>query len=184
MTSYDICLSLSDSFHLVWRSLHLTMLLQMSLFHSFYGQVIFPCVHTPQASQVALVVKNPPASARDIRDTTSVPGSGGFPGLTPVFVFREFHGQRSLAGYSPGGSLRVRHLKQLSTHTCMHIPSVLYPFICLKKWYKWTYLQNWYTQRHRQTPKTQKTTLQFPKRKAGEGQIRSLGLTDTLLDIK
>ena len=28
------------------------------------------------ASQVALVVKNPPANARDIRDAVSVPGSG------------------------------------------------------------------------------------------------------------
>ena len=28
------------------------------------------------ASQVALVVKNPPANARDVRDAVSVPGSG------------------------------------------------------------------------------------------------------------
>ena len=35
MTSYDICLSLSDSFHFVWQSLGLTMLLQKALFHSF-----------------------------------------------------------------------------------------------------------------------------------------------------
>ena len=32
------------------------------------------------ASQVVLVVKNPPASARDIRDTGSIPGSGRSPG--------------------------------------------------------------------------------------------------------
>ena len=32
------------------------------------------------ASQVALVVKDPPANARDIRDTGSVPGSGRSPG--------------------------------------------------------------------------------------------------------
>ena len=31
------------------------------------------------ASQVALVVKNPPANAGDIRDSGSVPGSGRFP---------------------------------------------------------------------------------------------------------
>ena len=31
------------------------------------------------ASQVVLVVKNPPADAGDIRDTGSVPGSGRFP---------------------------------------------------------------------------------------------------------
>ena len=32
------------------------------------------------ASQVALVVKNPPAHARDIRDTGSIPGLGRSPG--------------------------------------------------------------------------------------------------------
>ena len=32
------------------------------------------------ASQVALVVKNPPASAGDVRDTGLIPGSGRFPG--------------------------------------------------------------------------------------------------------
>jgi len=32
------------------------------------------------ASQVALVVKNPPASAGDIRDAGSIPGLGRFPG--------------------------------------------------------------------------------------------------------
>ena len=32
------------------------------------------------ASQVALVVKNPPANAGDIRDTGSIPGLGRSPG--------------------------------------------------------------------------------------------------------
>ena len=32
------------------------------------------------ASQVALVVKNPPANAGDIRDGSLIPGSGRFPG--------------------------------------------------------------------------------------------------------
>ena len=55
---------------------------------------------------MALVVKNPPASAGDIRDASSIPGSGGSPGgghgkPTPVFLPIESHGQRSLAGYSP-----------------------------------------------------------------------------------
>ena len=39
------------------------------------GMVIIPCV-----SQVALLVKNIPANARDIRDTGSIPGSGRWPG--------------------------------------------------------------------------------------------------------
>ena len=60
------------------------------------------------ASQVALVVKDPPANAGDIRDACSIPGSGRFPWRrkwlpTPVFLPGKPHGQRSLGGYSPGG---------------------------------------------------------------------------------
>ena len=33
-----------------------------------------------RASQVVLVKKNPPASAGDVRDVGSIPGSGGSPG--------------------------------------------------------------------------------------------------------
>ena len=56
----------------------------------------------------ALVVKNLPASAGDVKDTTSIPRSGRFPGggddnPFPVFLPGEIHGQRSLAGYSPWG---------------------------------------------------------------------------------
>ena len=36
--------------------------------------------NVPLVSQVALVVKNLPANAGDIRDMGSIPGSGGFPG--------------------------------------------------------------------------------------------------------
>ena len=43
---------------------------------------------------------------RDLRDMVLIPGLGRSPGEghgnpTPVFLPREFHGQRSLAGYSP-----------------------------------------------------------------------------------
>jgi len=59
-----------------------------------------------RASQVALVVKNLLANAGDIRDTGLIPGSERFPGggqwqPTPVFLPGEYHGQRSLVGYSP-----------------------------------------------------------------------------------
>ena len=47
------------------------------------------------------VVKNLPANAED---TGSIPGSG-----KPLFFPRIFHGQRSLAGYSPWGRKRVGH---------------------------------------------------------------------------
>ena len=60
------------------------------------------------ASQVALVVKNLPANAGDIRDVGSVPGLGRFPagGHGSPFQYsclKESHGQRSLAGYGPQG---------------------------------------------------------------------------------
>ena len=59
------------------------------------------------ASQMALVVKNPPANAEDMRDAGSIPGLGRSleEGMqpTPVFLPGESHGQRSLAGYSPWG---------------------------------------------------------------------------------
>ena len=58
------------------------------------------------ASQVALVVKNPPANAGDMRDSNSIPGSGRSPGgghgNPPKYSFvKNPYGQRSLAGYSP-----------------------------------------------------------------------------------
>ena len=57
---------------------------------------------------MTLAVKNPPASAGDVRDTSSIPGSGRFPWRrawqpTPVFLPGESHGQRSLVGCSPWG---------------------------------------------------------------------------------
>ena len=59
-------------------------------------------------SQVVLVVKNPSASAGDIRDLGLVPELGRFPwrrAWQPTLVFfpGQSHGQRNLAGYSPKG---------------------------------------------------------------------------------
>ena len=54
------------------------------------------------------MVKNPPANARDARDTGfdlwvwKIPWSRKKQ-LTPVFLPGKFHGQRSLEGYSPWG---------------------------------------------------------------------------------
>ena len=54
---------------------------------------------------MALVVKNPPANAGDIRDTGLIPGLGRSPGGRHVTHFSilpgKSHGQRSLAGYDP-----------------------------------------------------------------------------------
>ena len=69
-------------------------------------------------SLVVRMVKNPPANAGDMG---LIRGSGRFPWRrewqpTPVFVPGEFHGQRSLAGYSPCGHNEFDITEQL-THT-------------------------------------------------------------------
>ena len=57
-------------------------------------------------SQVALVVKNPPANAGNIRDAGLIPGLGQSPGggngnSLQYSCLEKSHGQRSLVGYSP-----------------------------------------------------------------------------------
>ena len=55
------------------------------------------------ASQVALVVKNLPTNAGDVRDVGSIPGQEGPLEAwqpTPAFLPGKSHGQRSLASYS------------------------------------------------------------------------------------
>ena len=64
------------------------------------------CTYLYRPSQVGIVVKNPPASARDGRDKGSIPESGRSPGgehSNPLqySCLENLHGQRSLAGYSP-----------------------------------------------------------------------------------
>ena len=72
------------------------------------GPSHFPC-WSEWASQVVLVVKNPPANAGDIRDSGYVSSLGWEDRLekgmtnTPVFLPGESHGQRTLAGYSLRG---------------------------------------------------------------------------------
>ena len=57
-----------------------------------------------QAFQVAVVGKNPSATARDLGDVGSIPEQGRFPGeghaTHPVFLPGEPHEQGRLAGYS------------------------------------------------------------------------------------
>ena len=71
------------------------------------------------ASQVVLMVKNPPASAEDRRDAGLMSGRPPWrrawppaPGLLPG----ESHGQRSLAGYSPWGHIESDTTQQPGTH--------------------------------------------------------------------
>ena len=58
------------------------------------------------ASQVVLMVKNPPAHAGDIKDVSWIPELRKIPcrrawQRTTVFLPGESHGQRSLVGYGP-----------------------------------------------------------------------------------
>ena len=67
------------------------------------------------------VVKNLSANAGGTRDLGSTPRSGRSPGVgnsTPTVLFLpgKFHGQQSLAGYSPWGPKESDMTEQLSTH--------------------------------------------------------------------
>ena len=73
---------------------------------------IYVNIKPSQIFRVALVVKNQPANAGDIRDAGSVPGSERSPGgehdiPVPVFLSGESQEHRSLAGYSPRFSCSV-----------------------------------------------------------------------------
>ena len=62
------------------------------------------------------MVKNQLANAEDLRDAGSIPGSGRSPGEgnTPVLLPGEFHGKRSLAGYSP----QSHKESDMTEHSC------------------------------------------------------------------
>ena len=98
-------------------------------------------------AKVALVVKNPAASAGDIRDMGSIPGSGRYPvgGHDNPLQYSwpgESHGERSLVGYSPGDhkELDTTEAPEHSTHAeysslCYPVGpccfSVLYIIVCV-----------------------------------------------------
>ena len=65
------------------------------------------------------MVKNPPADAGDLRDLGSVLGSGRSPGEGNSYplqysCLKEFHGQRSLASYSPWGCKELDMTERLT----------------------------------------------------------------------
>ena len=71
-------------------------------------------VHIYRASQVALVVQNLPANAGDVRDMSSIPGSGRSPGgrhgnPLQYSCLENPQGQRNLVGYHPRGHKKVGH---------------------------------------------------------------------------
>ena len=68
------------------------------------------------------VVEQPLANAGDARDAALIPWVGKIPWSrkwqpTPVFLLEKSHGQRSLAGYGPGGHKESDTTEQLRTHT-------------------------------------------------------------------
>ena len=69
---------------------------------------------------MALVVRNPPANAGDLKDTGLIPGSGRFPGggrgnPLQYSCLENPYGQRSLAGCSPWACKELDMTEQLST---------------------------------------------------------------------
>ena len=94
------------------------------------------------ASQVALVVKNPPTSAGDVEEMWV--RSLGWEDLerawrpTPVFLPRETLGQRSLAGYKSITS----QLKRLSMHA--HAPEDLLPFLSITSFLEVQFFTEYY----------------------------------------
>ena len=75
-----------------------------------------------RAAQVALVVKNPPASAGDARDVGSVPGLGRSPGGghgSPTSIFLPGESQDRGALWATAHRVTKSHtrLKRLGTHT-------------------------------------------------------------------
>ena len=80
------------------------------------------CCLPRRASQVALVVKNPPANTGDARDTGSIPGwersaKGGHGNPLQYSCLENPHGQRSLVGYGPQGHKELTGLSDVCTHT-------------------------------------------------------------------
>ena len=90
-----------------WTCVFMSPALQVcSLPLSHQGSPIASRYAMNRAFQVALVVKNLPANAGDIRDSGSIPGLGRSPGgrhYNPLqySCLVNIHGQRSLAGYRP-----------------------------------------------------------------------------------
>ena len=79
------------------------------------------------ASQVALVLKNPPANAGDVRDAGLIPRLERFPGgghgnPLQYFCLENPHGQRSLAGYNPWG-----HTELDTTEETLHVKTQTQP---------------------------------------------------------
>ena len=87
---------------------------------------------------MVLVVRNPPASAGDVRDMGSIPGSGRFPGIgngNPLQYSCLGNSMDSGAWWATVHSIAKSQtrLKHLSTHECRHsINKICIGSVCLK----------------------------------------------------
>ena len=93
-----------------------------------------------QASQVALVAKNPPANAGDPGDVGLIPGSGRSPGRghgNPLHILAwEIPWTKEPGGLQSTGSQRVRHWSDLST--ALHCGRHFTKYTNVKSWfYTW-----------------------------------------------
>ena len=97
--------------------------LTLSLYRST-GDFSSPLCHIGWISQVALVVKNPPVKAGEIRDAGSIPGLGRSPGGRHVNSL-QYPCLENPMDRRAGQAIVHRvtqiwtQLKQLSTHTCV-----------------------------------------------------------------
>ena len=95
---------------------------------SFIHSLIpLPPFNTNGASQLAPVVKNPPANAGDVREAGSIPGSGrsleeGMATHTSILVWR-IPWSDEPGGLLSMGLQRVGHDWSDFTHACMHVLS-------------------------------------------------------------
>ena len=106
---------------------------QLQTFSHF---VLCDCTVVIKGFPVALVAKNPSASARHVRDIGLIPASGRPPGggraAHPVLLPGESHGQRSPAGCSPRGHQELDIAGQLSLN-----------FFTDCTTQEWTLIQTW-----------------------------------------
>ena len=83
---------------------------------------VFKTLSLSMNSQVAQVLKNPPTNAGDTGNMGLIPGSRKSPGVgndNPLqyVCLGKFHGQRSLAGYSPWDSMDYAE-SDMAEHAC------------------------------------------------------------------
>ena len=117
------------------------MVIRSTLLTTFKN-MIQHCNYRHWASQVALVVKNPPANPGDTRNPSLMPGSGGSPGGrhgNPLqYPCLENLTYRSLVGYSPWGSEELDTTEWLSSHaiivrccTSQNSSSYSWNYVCI-----------------------------------------------------